>query len=310
MKKILLIIILTTMVAGCSSTTKDVKNTPEKATTNTQIKDQSQTTSTEGQPKSENTDQGVVKDTASKVDSTVLKNIDESKSQFEKGYYDYQGTINKNIAIQMSIYKSDKDKELVGTYFYDKQGKEIKLTGKSGGTNIILYEYDGTGKNTAIFQGTMKTVDKIEGTWRSVDNKISYPFTLSLKSNIAADEYGKRYAVALNTKSDQDVEYFASKIKNYIVNDNKEQLAEQIKYPINAKINGKVVKIENKDYFIKNYDKIINPNYKSAISSAFTKYLFVNYKGIMFGQNDYNMWINEITPTDGKAQLMITAINN
>ncbi|MBU3114275.1 membrane lipoprotein lipid attachment site-containing protein [Clostridium lacusfryxellense] len=310
MKKILLIIILTTMVAGCSSTTKDVKNTPEKATTNTQIKDQSQTTSTEGQPEAENTDQGVVKDTTSKGDSSVLKNIDESKSQFEKGYYDYEGTINKNIAIQMSIYKSDKDKELVGTYFYEKQRKEIKLKGKSGGTNIILYEYDGTGKNTAIFQGTMKTVDKIEGTWRSVDNKISYPFTLSLKSNIVADEYGKRYAVALNTKSDQDVEEFASKIKNYIVNDNKEQLAEQIKYPINSKIDGKVVKIENKDYFIENYDKIINPNYKSAISSAFTKYLFVNYKGIMFGQNEYNMWINEITPTDGKAQLMITAINN
>ena len=310
MKKIILIIILTTMVAGCSSIKKDVKNTPQKATTNTQSKDQSQTTSSEEQPKSENTDQGVVKDTDGKVDSSVLKNIDESKSQFEKGYYDYQGTINKNIAIQMSIYKSDKDKELVGTYFYEKQGKEIKLKGKSGGTNIILYEYDEAGKNTAIFQGTMKTVDKIEGTWRSVDNKISYPFTLSLKSNIASDEYGKRYAVALNTKTDKDVEEFARKIQNYIVNDNKELLVDQIKYPINAKIDGKLVKIENKDYFIKNYDRIINPNYKSAISSAFTKYLFVNYQGIMFGQNEYNMWINEITSTNGKSKLMITAINN
>ena len=307
MKKIILIIILTTMVTGGSSITKDVNNTPQKVTNNTQSKNESQTSSQQEKPKSENTVQSV-KDTSSKVDSSLLKNIDETKSQFKKGYYDYKGTINNNIAVQMSIYKLDK--EIVGTYFYEKQGKEIKLKGKSGGKNIILYEYDATGKNTGIFKGSMNTVDKIEGTWISADNKIRYPFTLALKSNIAADEYGKRYAVALNTKSDRDVEEFASKIQSYIVKNNKQQLVEQIKYPINVKINGKVVKIENKDYFIKNYDQIINPSYKSAISNAFTKYLFVNYKGIMFGENEYNIWINEVSPADGNPKLMITAINN
>jgi len=309
MKKIILIIILASFAAGCSSKPKDVSNTPQKTTTttNTQSEDVSQTSSEQKTSNSENTDQSV-KNTDIKVDASLLKNIDETKSIFEKGYYDYAGTINNNIDVQMSIYKSDT--EVVGTYFYESQKKEIKLKGKSGGENIVLYEYDGAGKNTGIFQGTMKTVDKIEGTWISADNKTLYPFTLSLKSIVAAQEYGKRYAVALNTKTDQDVENFAGEIQNYVVYDNKEQLAAKIKYPINVKIDGKVVNVENKDYFIENYDKIINPSYKKAISSAFTKYLFVNSKGIMFGQNEYNVWINEITPTSGNPELMITSINN
>ena len=99
---------------------------------------------------------------------------------------------------------------------------------------------------------------------------------MSLKSIVTRTEYGKRYAVAISTESDQDVENFVSEIQRYIVNDNKEQLAEQIKYPINVKIDGKVTKIQNKDDFIKNYDKIFNSNLKEVISNAYTKYLFVN----------------------------------
>jgi len=301
LKKIILIIILTTIITGCSSVKKVFNNMPQQAANSTQSKNEQELT------KTENTAQSV-KDTNIKVDSSLLQNIDSTKSQFEKGYYDYKGTINNNIAIQMSIYKLDKD--LVGTYFYEKEKKEIKLKGKSGGKDIILYEYDSTGKNTGIFKGTMNTVDKIEGTWISADNKSRYPFTLSLKSNIVADEYGKRYAVALSTKSDKDVEEFVSKIQSYVVNDNKQQLAEQIQYPINVKIDGKVVKIENKDSFIKNYKQIFYSNYKKVISSAFTKYLFVNWKGIMFGENEYNIWINEETANGSNPKLMITGINN
>ncbi|HEY8892583.1 MAG TPA: lipoprotein [Clostridium sp.] len=293
MKKIILIIMLTTILTGCSSEKQAVRN--------------AQLNNNQEQTKSVITEQSA-KDTNSKAFSSLLKNMDISKSLFKKGYYDYNGTINNNIKIQMSIYKQDR--EIVGTYFYEKQGKEIKLKGKSDEKDIILYEYDAAGKNTGIFMGTMKTVDKIEGKWVSADNKTSYPFTLTLKSNIVADVYGKRYAVALNTKSDKDVEDFARKIQSYVVNGDKQQLAEQIKYPINAKINGKVVNIQSKEYFIKNYDQIFYPNYKIAISNSFTKNLFVNYQGIMFGQDEFNIWINEVTPTGGIPKLLITAINN
>lgn len=302
MREIILIIMLTTILTGCSNVKQAVNNTQGNSK-----QEGSKSVSTTTATNKSNTTQSE-KDTNSKAFSSMIEKMDITKSLFKKGYYDYNGTINKNIKIQMSIYKQDKD--IVGTYFYEKQRKEIKLKGKSDEKNIILYEYDDAGKNTGVFIGTMKTVDKIEGKWVSADAKTSYPFTLTLKSNIMADVYGKRYAVALNTKSDKDVENFASKIQSYVVKGDKQQLAEQIKYPINAKINGKVVKMQDKDYFIKNYDLIINPKYKSAISNSFIKNLFVNYQGIMFGQDEFNIWINEVTPTSGSPKLMITAINN
>lgn len=279
------------LMVGCSSITKPSNNT------NSNKGKEEVTTISNTQP-----------DTDINADTSLIDNIDTTKSPFEKGYYDYTGTINNNISIEMSIYPLGKD--IVGTYFYNSEKKEITLKGKSGAYDIVLYEYDEKGKNTGIFKGKMTTVDKIEGTWVSSDNKTSYPFTLSLKSIIPGAEYGKRYAVAVDTVSDQDVENFALEIQGYVESGNKKQLADQINYPINVKINNKVTKIQNADDFIVNYDQIIHPDYNQAISNASTKYMFANWKGIMFGPGLYNIWINKGTSTGDNSELMITAVNN
>jgi hypothetical protein len=290
MKKVIAIIItLIVILTGCSKYNSAANNIAQN------------------QPQPENLTQGA-KDTTGNTDLSIIDNIDSNKSIFEKGYYDYEGTIGDNMSVQMSIYPLEKD--IAGSYFYENQKKEISLKGKSGAEDIVLYEYDEKGKHTGIFKGKMATVDKIEGTWISADNKDSYPFTLSLKSILPGAEYGKRYAVAVGTLSDQDVESFASKAQGYIVSDDKQQLAEVIAYPINVKINDKVTKIQNKDDFIKNYDKIFHSNFKQAISTASTKYMFANWQGIMFGEGSYNVWINEVAPTNEKLKLVITAINN
>ena len=306
MKKIIgIIIALMIMLIGCSNSKKGVDNIDTKSVDNTTYSNDS-SSDKQTQPESVNKSQNIESDnsnTDSSSSSSLIDNIDTTKSLFQKGYYDYQGTINNNIAIQMSIYPLEKD--IVGSYFYDSKRIEIKLKGKAGAKDIVLYEYNEVGENTGIFKGTMNTIDKIEGTWLSADGKQSYPFTLSLKSNLPGSEYGRRYALAISTKSDQDVENFVSEIQSYIINGNKEQLAEHVNYPIDVKINGKVTKMQNKDDFIKNYNKIFNSNYKDVISNTYTKYLFVNWQGIMFGEGAYNIWINEIN-----SKLMITAINN
>ena len=273
MKKIIFSIIATAVIlAGCSSGATTGNQSSSNNTTNT--------------------------------NANLLDSIDTANSAFKKGYYDYDGTISNNMPIQMSIYPLEQD--IVGSYFYESQRKEIKLKGKAGAKDFILYEYDEAGKSTGIFKGSMKTVDKIEGTWVSPDNKTSYSFTLSLKSNLPGVEFGERYSVAVGTVSDNEVESFASKIQGYIINDKKEQISDLVAYPITVKINGKATAISTKDQFIKNYSLIFNSNYKEAISKAFTKYMFANWQGVMFGQGQYNMWIN----TTEASKLMIKAINN
>lgn len=288
------------ILAGCSSAKNGVDNTSKPNTNNTTNENSSSSSNQQSQLQS--------KDTQSNNNTTskLLESIDATKSQFKKGYYEYTGTINNNIPIIMSIYPLEKD--IVGTYYYEDHKNVLDLKGKAGEKNIILYEYDETGKNTGIFKGTMSTVEKIEGTWISADNKISYPFELSYAGGVPGAEYGRKYAMFIN-KSDQDIENFISKIQSYIVNNKKEQLAEEIRYPINVNIDNKVINIQNKEDLIKNYDKIFTVDYTQAISKARTRDPDVTYQGIMIGNG--LIWINDKT-IDGSesSKLMIIAINN
>lgn len=304
MKKIIgICLILIIMLTGCSNPKKGVDETAKLAVNNTKI--ENSLLSKKQQLQSENVSLNTT-DINSNKNTILLKNVDTTKSQFEKGYHDYKGTINNNISIQMSIYPLEK--EIVGTYFYEKQKKEIKLQGKAGEKSILLYEYDETGKNTGVFQGRMNTRERIEGKWISADGKSVYPFTLSLGSIIFGAEYGKRYGLPIKNASDQDVENFFSEIQDYVINNNKEQLAEQILYPITVKINDKATEIQSKNDFINKYDEILYPDYKKVIINAFTKYLFANYQGVML--NNGEIWINEVTTAGSNSRLMITAINN
>ncbi|GIM30679.1 hypothetical protein CPJCM30710_33450 [Clostridium polyendosporum] len=315
MKKIIVIMItLAIILTGCSDEKKPVNNTvtentssEKKPTNDTVAEDASSSDNQQSQPQPENTSESA-KDTNSNTNSNLLENIDTTKSQFEKGYYDYQGTINNNIPIHMSLYPLDKD--IVGGYFYDSKRIELQLKGKAGEKDIVLYEYNEAGKNTGIFKGTMTTVDKIKGTWMSPDNKKSYPFVLSLSTALPGAEYGKRYASALGTTSDQETEAFVTNIQNCVLKNDKKQLAELIHYPITVNIDGKATSIQNKEDFINNYDKIFYPDFKQIISNAFTKYMFANWRGVMFGDNRYNMWISKTMLEDGTKKVVIRSINN
>lgn len=132
MKKIIGIIITITVIvilAGCSSAKKAVDNMDKPNVNDTTNQNTSLSITKQSQSQSEYTPQKI-KDINSDTNFNLLESIDTTKSPFEKGYYDYKGTINTNIPIQMSIYQLGKD--IVGTYYYEKHGKEIRLQGKSG----------------------------------------------------------------------------------------------------------------------------------------------------------------------------------
>ncbi|BCZ46278.1 hypothetical protein psyc5s11_23450 [Clostridium gelidum] len=124
MKKIIIImIIFTVILAGCSTENKSANKTVNDTVT----ENTSSSNNQQSQSQPESTSQGA-NDTNSDTKPSLLDNIDTSKSPFEKGYHDYEGIIGDNMSIKMSIYQLGKD--IVGSYFYDSQRKEIKLKGK------------------------------------------------------------------------------------------------------------------------------------------------------------------------------------
>jgi predicted lipid-binding transport protein (Tim44 family) len=69
-------------------------------------------------------------------------------------------------------------------------------------------------------------------------------------------------------------------------------VASLVNYPFTATIDGKQVKIADREAFVQQYGKIVTPAIASAITQQKYSQLMVNYKGVMFGSGE--AWINGI----------------
>jgi hypothetical protein len=69
-------------------------------------------------------------------------------------------------------------------------------------------------------------------------------------------------------------------------------VAAMVEYPFTARIDGKPVRIADAAAFAARYDDIVTPAIASAIVSQRYQALFVNAKGVMFG--DGEAWLNGI----------------
>ena len=181
------------------------------------------------------------------------------------------------------------------------QNSEIDLQGT---IQIDTASFVLNSKDRATFMGTIEPETQegtlIEGTYRSATNG-DIEFTLTLSHTIG-NTYESRYPLtSANTK---DVEEFANKIKLYVTENNKTELADLIDYPIKVAINGSKVSINNKKEFEQKYDDIINEEFKEKINNCYTKYLFSNYMGIMMGNGE--IWFESLNDKG----LRVYAINN
>lgn len=224
-----------------------------------------------------------------KVESVIENNINSV----------FEGNIgNQNIC--MVVYRDGE--QLSASYITqnDDDG-EIKLQGtiQLDNASFVLQNEN----NNIIFRGTIKPDTKegdlLDGTFTNVEKS---HFSLAHTHTIG-NTYETRYSIpGTNT---EDIEEFAKKIKEYIIENNKEGFAELIDYPINIKINEKKIAINSSEEFEKKYDDIINSDFKLALSKAYTKYLDSNPTGIMLANG--KIWINYMNDKEG---LRIFAINN
>lgn len=94
---------------------------------------------------------------------------------------EFAGTINKTIKIRMKLTQNGN--EIRGTYYYEKVGKELQLSGSVSGEQVALKESDQHGNQTGIFKGRFVNADLIEGTWTNADGTKTFFFTVRAGSS-------------------------------------------------------------------------------------------------------------------------------
>lgn len=127
----------------------------------------------------------------------------------------------------------------------------------------------------------------------------------STADNMSETTDNPNYYQICTALSKEEVEAFASKVKQQILSHNWADIAEEIAYPITV---GDIT-YENKEEFASgDFDDILDDAFMKAIEAESCKNMFCNWQGIMLGTGQ--LWISEVLNDDLSSQgLKITAIN-
>jgi len=117
----------------------------------------------------------------------LLTALVNAQDKDETKYY-YIGKIGENLSVQMEL--SLDDGEVRGSYYYDKKGIPLSLSGEADlkESKIKLVESDDRKKKTGLFKGVFTTISDglgttIEGTWSNADGENELPFKLNKVAN-------------------------------------------------------------------------------------------------------------------------------
>lgn len=194
------------------------------------------------------------------------------------------GTISTK-EICMDFYQNGN--EITAFYVFKNDENEYKLTGKIDGFKLLLR---GDDQNTLT--GTVTSSDEIGRFQGSLTQSNGTKLPVVLDMQYASGERLDNNYEEVGSNN-QEVGTFVSELKNNVIATNKQAIATLIHYPIKVKIASKSTTLKSPQEFIDNYDKVMNQDFVNAISNAYTKYLFHNYQGVMFGSNQYNIWIQK-----------------
>ncbi len=125
----------------------------------------------------------------------------------DKYAYTFIGTFDGILNIQMELVRNGK--HLMGTYFYEKYHTNLVLKGHIDDCgNVVLTEYDRTGKLTGDFTGKFTNRVTIKGIWEDSQRRKSYPFiltnTFTLVDTITLSN-GLQSQILLQPNKDEDL---------------------------------------------------------------------------------------------------------
>ncbi len=80
-----------------------------------------------------------------------------------------------------------------------------------------------------------------------------------------------------------EIESFAFLVKQDVLTDNRQSLAQKVRYPLNIVRNGSEQQIQSPEEFVEQYDEILNMQVIYDVEGAETEGLFWNQDGVMLG---------------------------
>lgn len=188
-------------------------------------------------------------------------------------------------SVRMMICRNGKD---ITAYYVTKQNEEEHIL--TGSYNNITKKFKLADKNGFVMmQGK---------TYKDTQNELIVLVDYGEKEDFYLvpthifDGYDRNNLYAFFGYNTQKVEKFTDYVVKLIDENNSQELAQLISYPLRVYKNNDTLVINNSQEFLNNYDEIITKDYKETIVQEFRRYLFANYMGIYFGiQKDLkNFW--------------------
>ena len=221
--------------------------------------------------------------------------------------------LNQKPAI-LSIFIFNNHK-VEGNYFYKNTNLKIPVTGSVEGTTIVLTDIKKNRLSIATTNSANKHVYQFTSTYvgEFYDCEINTAFpTTYLLYNTSVGNYEKRYS-EMET-SDENVESYATQVKNAILNGDKTWLADHCYYNLLAQTAiGEFSTIRTKAQFLENYAKIISDILIADLALAHTLNINTNNFGaIEIGVPTKlpNITIDEfLDEKTNKRRLLITSIS-
>ena len=123
---------------------------------------------------------------------------------------------------------------------------------------------------------------------------VSTPASAGVTAEVAAPDDHAAVNAAIDSALGNHAKYesLIASFQAAVATKNAAAVAALVAYPFTARIDGKAVKIADAAAFVARYDAIVTPGIAEVIARQKYADLFVNYKGVMFGNGE--AWINGI----------------
>lgn len=216
----------------------------------------------------------------------------------EQKFNVYEGQLG-NLPVRMMIYRNGSK---LKAYYIGKDDKPEQIL--TGTCHSIMHKFELENDDHTVslagfaYQDTENhNLIVLKGSFHRKTKKASEPFYLTPVWYIDGSDRENLYSkLGFDTKQ---VEEFTDSVLEWIRRDDSYALSQFVIYPFVVYGNGNQMTIHNEQEFQLKFHDIMPEDFKNAVVQDFRRYLFANYMGIQFG-NQNGFWFRQ----DGDTKIL------